>query len=122
MKKLSSLASLGSLVYSTDAGRHCEKCAKPQTECICAQQEEILGDGQVRVRRESKGRGGKTVTVVVGLPVTAAELKTICAELKKRCGVGGAIKDTHIEIQGDQTEPVLAWLKQKGYQAKRTGG
>lgn len=123
MKKHStSLASLGSLVYSTDAGRHCPQCEQPQAACVCAQQAQLLGDGRVRVQRESKGRGGKTVTVVRGLPVTAAELKELCAGLKKRCGVGGAVKEAQIELQGDQVDTVCAWLGARGYPAKRSGG
>ena len=122
MKKMSSFAELGSLVYSTETGSHCPECAKSLPQCQCDQQEEILGDGHVRVQRESKGRGGKTVKLITGLPVTATQLKEICTALKKRCGVGGAVKGAQIEIQGEQIDSVLSWLKQQGYQAKRSGG
>lgn len=122
MKKLSSLAELSGLVYSTDAGRHCPECGQPLAACACAVADEVLGDGQVRVTRERKGRGGKVVTVVTGLPVTAAQLKEMCTQLKKTCGVGGAVKDAAIEIQGDQTEKVMTWLAAQGHPAKRVGG
>lgn len=122
MSKASSFAALGGLVYSTDSGRTCPECRQAENACVCAAQEQVLGDGRVRVSKSNKGRGGKTVTVVSGLALTAAQLKDVCTQLKKRCGVGGAVKEAEVEIQGDKVEVVLQWLNERGYQAKRSGG
>lgn len=122
MKKAGSFAALGGLVYSTDGGRHCPDCKQPQNSCTCNAANALLGDGRVRVRRESKGRGGKTVTLVTGLAQTAAELRETARQLKQACGVGGAVKDAAIEIQGDQVDKVLQWLNSRGHEAKRSGG
>jgi translation initiation factor 1 len=81
-----------------------------------------MGDGKVRVRRETKGRKGKTVSTVSGLPVTEAELKELGKELKQLCGSGGAVKDGVIEIQGDHCDTLLKTLIERGYPAKRAGG
>ena len=65
-------AGQGGLVYSTDGGRMCPACRQPVAACICAQRPRAPdGDGIVRVSRESKGRGGKTVTLVRGLSLDA---------------------------------------------------
>lgn len=101
------------LVYSTDQGRIKED--KPASEAPA-------GDGIVRIWRESKGRGGKVVSVVKGLPLAGAELKTLAKKLKQTCGTGGAIKDGNIEIQGDHREPLKAALEKAGYQVKLAGG
>lgn len=122
MKKTTGLAGLGALVYSTDGGRYCPDCGQPQDQCSCADSQAVLGDGKVRVRRESKGRGGKVVTLVSGLPLTADGLREVAKKLKQACGVGGAVKDAMIEIQGDQQDKVLQWLKSQGYDAKQAGG
>ena len=74
-----------------------------------------MGDGIVRISRETKGRGGKAVTVITGLAVTPAELKTIAKKLKQRCGVGGSPKGENIEIQGDQRATCKAALEALGY-------
>ena len=100
------------LVYSTDVGRIKED--KPK--------EEVAGDGNVRVRPEKKGRGGKTVTVISGLPLVGNELKAYLKKLKKRCGGGGAVKDGCIELQGDHVDVMVEVLKKEGYDAKRSGG
>ena len=121
-KKLSSLAALGGLVYSTDQGRLCPGCSQPVAQCACAKQSIPSGDGIARVRRESKGRGGKTVTTISGVPLAEAELKSLAAELKKRCGCGGALKDGVIEIQGEHVELLLAELDKRGFKAKKSGG
>ena len=121
-KKASSLAALGGLVYSTDAGRHCPDCGQPIGQCICGQPVVPAGDGIARVRRESKGRGGKTVTTVSGVPLAGEELKELASALKKRCGTGGALKDGVIEIQGDHVELLLGELHKRGFQAKKSGG
>ena len=121
-KKLSSLAALGGLVYSTDAGRHCPDCSRPVGECICGQPQVPAGDGIARVRRESKGRGGKTVTTISGVPLAGEELKALATALKKRCGTGGALKDGVIEIQGDHRDTVAAALQKQGMTVKRAGG
>ncbi len=80
------------------------------------------GKDAVRVSRESKGRGGKTVTIVSGLSLDDAKLQELAKRLKQVCGTGGTVKDGKIEIQGDQCERVLAELQNKGYKAKRSGG
>lgn len=121
-KKASSLAALGGLVYSTDAGRHCPDCGKPVGECICGQPQVPAGDGIARVRRETKGRGGKTVTTVSGVPLAGDELKELASALKRRCGTGGALKDGVIEIQGEHVELLIAELEKRGFRAKKSGG
>ena len=79
-------------------------------------------DGTARVQRETKGRRGKTVTVIRGLALDAADLADLASELKRRCGVGGSAKDGVITIQGDQVDKVMAALEERGHQVKRSGG
>ncbi len=74
------------------------------------------------MRRESKGRGGKTVTTVSGVPLAGDELKELASALKKRCGTGGALKDGVIEIQGEHVELLIAELEKRGFKAKKSGG
>lgn len=104
---------LSQLVYSTDAGK---------IEPEAAPENIPTGDGIVRIRRETKGRKGKGVTVIEGLGLPQQELKKLAQELKKRCGVGGSNKDYTIEIQGDQRDACAALLKDKGYKVKLSGG
>jgi len=80
------------------------------------------GDGKVRIRRETKGRGGKAVTTISGLSLPAKDLKALGSELKRLCGTGGSVKDGTIEIQGDQRERLLEALRQRGFDVKLAGG
>jgi translation initiation factor 1 len=75
----------------------------------------------VRVQIESKGRGGKTVTLVTGLDLDEEALKKLAGELKRVCGAGGAIKEGVIEIQGDHRDVVVETLKRQGFKPKRVG-
>jgi translation initiation factor 1 len=109
-------------VYSSAQGRLCPGCGQPVTSCQCKKVAAPLGDGKVRVRCERKGHGGKTVTVITGLPLAEADLTTLAGELKRRCGCGGTIKAGNIEIQGDHVELLLAELLKRGFAAKRAGG
>jgi translation initiation factor 1 len=122
LKKSSSFAALGGLVYSTDSGRHCPHCSQPMDTCSCKANLLPEGDGIARVRRESKGRGGKTVTTISGVPLAFDALTTLVSALKKRCGCGGALKDGVIEIQGDHVDLLLAELSARGFKAKKSGG
>jgi len=111
------------LVYSTDHGRMCPACGKPIDQCVCSQNKPIAaGDGVVRVGRETKGRKGKGVTVISGVPLPESELKHLARELKARCGCGGTVKDDIIEIQGDLRDKLIEILQSKGYIVKRSGG
>ena len=114
----------GGLVYSTDSGRMCPDCRQPLATCSCAAQARAAtrGDGTVRVSRETKGRGGKSVTLVRGLALDDAALATLGKRLRTACGAGGTLKDGVLEVQGDHVERVLAWLQQEGIGAKRAGG
>jgi translation initiation factor 1 len=93
------------------------------TACTCKQKRTApRGDGVVRVWVESKGRRGKTVTLVTGLALNDEALHRLASDLKRICGAGGAVKEGVIEIQGDHRDTVLAELKKQGIQAKRAGG
>lgn len=110
------------LVYSTESGRMCPECRQPVASCACKAKTAILGDGVVRVSRQTKGRGGKSVTVVKGLPLDAAALAALGKQLRTACGSGGTVKDGVIEIQGDHCDLVMAALVKHGHQPKRAGG
>ncbi|MPQ58025.1 translation initiation factor Sui1 [Duganella sp. FT27W] len=112
------------LVYSTEAGRLCPDCGKPLAACVCkaAARSKPQGDGNVKVARESKGRGGKTVTLVRGLALDAVALAALGKQLRSACGSGGTVKDGVIEIQGDHCDLVIENLKKLGHNPKRTGG
>jgi translation initiation factor 1 len=113
----------GGLVYSTDAGRICPGCRRPVDECVCRDRSRPReGDGTVIVARETKGRKGAGVTLVRGLPLSDADLGKLAKTLKTRCGVGGAVKEGVIELQGDQRDKVVALLSADGYRVKRSGG
>ena len=121
---LKSLADLGGLVYSTDAGRMCPGCRQPVARCVCKQNSKLppSGDGTVRVSRETKGRGGKAVTLVKGVLADEAALVQLGKQLKAACGSGGTVKDGVIEVQGDHVERVMAALQKLGHKVKRAGG
>jgi translation initiation factor 1 len=117
-------ASTGTLVYSTELGRICPGCGKALAQCACGVKNKaaVTGDGVVRVSRQSKGRGGKTVTLVKGLALDAAALAALAKQLRTACGAGGTVKDGVVEVQGDHCETILAALKKFGHPAKQAGG
>ena len=117
------MANNSQLVYSSDTGCVAGQ-QKPQKKKNQQKQQSVTTtkDGSARVRLEKKGRGGKTVTTISGVPLGGAELKTLASELKRKCGSGGSIVDGVIEIQGDKADKVIAELEKAGYPAKRAGG
>ena len=131
----------GGLVFSTDSGRMCPVCRKPIAQCVCKHaapaeawiagqaRNDHLGrarndnpNGIVRVSRETKGRGGKAVTVVRGLALDAASLTKLAQQLKAACGSGGTVKEGVVEVQGDHCDKVMALLNGQGHSVKRAGG
>ena len=122
MPKGKSLSELGGLVYSTEVGRTCPTCSHALDQCTCSDEQIPEGDGIVRVQYERKGRGGKGVTLITGIEASSDSLKKLAKELKKKCGVGGAVKEHVIEIQGDQRDLLVPLLEKHGYTVKRAGG
>lgn len=111
------------LVYSTDSGRVCPDCRQAAADCRCkATAAAPKGDGIVRVSHETKGRKGKGVTLIRGVPLAAEALTALGKQLKAHCGSGGTVKDGVIEIQGDHRETVIAALQKQGMTVKRAGG
>jgi translation initiation factor 1 len=111
------------LVYSTETGRVCPGCGQPVAACTCkAKSAAPKGDGIVRVSHETKGRKGKGVTLVRGVPLDADALTALGKQLKANCGSGGTVKDGVIEIQGDHRDTVVAALQKQGMTVKRAGG
>ncbi len=117
------------LVYSTETGRICPDCSQPVAHCQCAANRKALvaassaaSDGVLRVQRETKGRGGKNVTLVRGFALDAAALAALGKQLKAACGSGGTAIDGVIEVQGDHVATVTVALTKLGYAVKRSGG
>jgi translation initiation factor 1 len=118
------------LVYSTETGRVCPQCSQPKKKCRCKKGRPRAvtsptvypDDGIIRLRREVKGRGGKTVTTVWGVPLEGQALKQFAKTLKQRCGTGGSVKAGVIVIQGDHRETLAAEIKKQGYSVKVAGG
>ncbi len=100
------------VVYSTGVGR-IKEGKKAATSAVAI-------DGVIRIRRESKGRGGKVVCVVDGVP--PEQQQAISKLLKASCATGGAMKNGAIEIQGDHRETIKAQLEKKGFSVKFSGG
>ncbi|MEO7151036.1 MAG: stress response translation initiation inhibitor YciH [Burkholderiaceae bacterium] len=112
----------GGLVYSTDVGRTCPACRQASAACVCAAAvpARASGDGIVRVGRETRGRGGKTVTLVRGLDLELdpAALDALGKSLRSACGAGGSVKDGVVEVQGDHRARVATWLAGRGWTVK----
>lgn len=109
-------------VYSSATGRLCAKCGWPERDCKCSSQfsrdEPVPVRVVAKLRVEKAGRGGKTVTVVYDLPRNQAFLKGLAGELKRACGVGGAVADNTVELQGDLRDRVKELLLRKGFGVK----
>jgi translation initiation factor 1 len=103
------------LVYSTESGKVRPDNRDKQQTCLPR-------DGIVRLMRQTKGRKGKGVTLITGLPLVSNELKKLAKSLKKKCGCGGAVKNDIIEIQGDHRDSLEKELADLGYKVKRAGG
>ncbi len=113
------------VVYSTDQGRLCPDCQQAIDQCRCrklASDTIPAGDGIVRIQRETKGRKGKGVTLVTGVPLAEKELKALAKQLKQRCSTGGSVKNGVIEIQGDQRDTLKQLLQEQGFTVKLSGG
>jgi len=110
-----------SIVYSTDPAWQatCDVCLEPLDRCSCQTPGETAGREVAHLRRERKGRAGKTVTTVSNLK---GNLRSLQRELQKLCGTGGTVKNGVIEIQGDFRDKIRQFLEQKGYGTKSIGG
>jgi translation initiation factor 1 len=104
-------------VYQTGRGRVCPKCGWPADDCRCSKAEEEKVPAKIVcvLRLEKKGRAGKTVTVVAGLPRNAAFLAALASELRRACGTGGTATDETVEVQGDHRERLRVVLAAKGW-------
>jgi translation initiation factor 1 len=117
------------IVYASGIGRvrYCRTCGQPETSCVCASRKQTgasvaPNDGFVRVAFERKGRRGKPVTLLTGLPPDADTLAELARALKQLCGTGGTVENGVILLQGDQRDKAQARLTQLGYKLTlRTG-
>jgi translation initiation factor 1 len=111
------------IVYSTGIGALCPNCRRPVRDCVCPKGAPgAARPSAVRVGREIKGRAGKGVTTVTGLPLSPSDIESLATKLKKRCGSGGTVREGVIEIQGDHRDAIVAELIKLGWPAKKSGG
>src|SRR5438477_12264164 len=124
------------VVYDSDAvqpGR-CPTCGKRLGRCTCGQARtarvvrpdakplSVPRDGVVRLLRDRKSRGGKTVTLITGVKGTATALAGLLSDLKRTCGTGGTLRGDILEIQGDFRDRLRTELERRGYTVKIAGG
>lgn len=102
----------------------CPNCGQSISSCKCKQiaKQAPVGNGNVRIGRETAGRKGNGVTVITGLPLAQDALQELARKLKAKCGSGGTVKDGVIEIQGEHRDTLVAELTKLGFAAKRSGG
>jgi len=109
-------------VYSTAHGRICPRCGWPDANCQCSSHrpanEPLPSRIVAKLRMEKKGRGGKMVTVIDGLPRNDEFLKELAHELKRSCGTGGTVIGGGIELHGDLRDRLREVLAQKGFTVK----
>jgi translation initiation factor 1 len=107
-------------VYETGRGRLCPKCGWPLDDCRCSRTRDAAVPARIScvLRLETQGRGGKTVTVVAGLPANERFLAALASELKRACGTGGTVAEAAVEIQGDQRERLRPLLLSRGFSVK----
>jgi len=112
------------VVFSTGRGRICPECGRAAAQCACRRGGPVPppGDGIVRVARSTRGRKGKGVTLITGLPLDHDGLRELAKQLKQSCGCGGTVKDGAIEIQGEHRDRLVRELEGRGYRVKRSGG
>lgn len=110
------------LVYSTKTGQLCPGCENPKDQCSCKDSTAPESDGILRVQREKKGRGGKTVTTITGFEGDKKATSDLLKKMKKRFGCGGAVKNWVIELQGDLAEQSVTYLTDLGHNVKQVGG
>ena len=108
------------IVYSSAAGRICRGCGQPERGCRCGEKPSAAVPGRpvAKLRVEKAGRGGKTVTVVFGLPQNADFLRDLAQDLKSACGTGGAVREDGVELQGDLRERVRELLTARNFVVK----
>lgn len=104
-------------VFSTESGDLRKETRTPALSQSLPPAQQV-----VYLHRESKGRGGKTVTVIKNLVLAPDDLKQLAKQLKQACGTGGTVKDGVIEIQGEHREKIAATLHEFGYKVKLAGG
>jgi translation initiation factor 1 len=115
------------LVYLSETGRICLVCGRPLKKCSCKNKQtskgsDLKSDGIIRIKKETKGRGGKIVTSISGFGERNDEVKQLASQLKNLCGTGGSVKDSVILIQGDYREAVREELENRGFTVKLAGG
>ena len=113
------------LVYSSETGYVAQRPApsvRPGKKSRGPALPDAPKDGVVRVSRSTKGRRGKGVTLITGIPLQGDELKALARTLRQKCGSGGALKGEVVEIQGDHRDALVELLAGLGYAVKRAGG
>lgn len=121
LASLAALTSLGGLVVKETPPVFAADLAANVKAITQAKADAQKAKDVVRVQRDAKGRGGKTVTVVTGITLPDSDLEALGKQLKAACGSGGTVKDGNIEVQGDHVDRVVALLNAQGFKAKRAG-